>query len=48
MIGIFSSTRSDHPMADLKEAKRLLAALPAGPEAAEAMLVFLRGTRERG
>ena len=34
MIGIFSSTRSDHPMADLKEAKRLLAALPAEPHEA--------------
>jgi hypothetical protein len=34
MIAIFSSTRSDHPMADLKEAKRLLAALPAEPLAA--------------
>jgi hypothetical protein len=32
MIGIFSNTRSDHPMADLKEAKRLLAALPAEPQ----------------
>jgi hypothetical protein len=34
MIGIFNSTRSDHPMADLKEAKRLLAALSADPHAA--------------
>jgi hypothetical protein len=34
MIAIFSSTRSDHPMADFKEAKRLLAALPADPLAA--------------
>jgi hypothetical protein len=34
MIGIFSSTRSDHPMADLREAKRLLAALPAEPQQA--------------
>jgi hypothetical protein len=29
MLGIFGGTRSDHPMADLKEAKRLLAELPA-------------------
>jgi hypothetical protein len=34
MIGIFSRTRSDHPMADLKEAKRLLAALPVEPHQA--------------
>jgi hypothetical protein len=34
MIGIFSSARSDHPMADLKEAKRLLGALPAEPHQA--------------
>jgi hypothetical protein len=29
MLGIFGGTRSDHPMADPREAKRLLAALPA-------------------
>jgi hypothetical protein len=29
MLGIFGGTRSDHPMADLKEAKRLLAGLSA-------------------
>lgn len=34
MIAIFSGTRSDHPMADLKEAKRLLSALSSEPLAA--------------
>ncbi len=29
MFGIFGGARSDHPMADIKEAKRLLAELPA-------------------
>jgi hypothetical protein len=36
MLGIFGGTRSDHPMADLKEAKRLLAALPVS-DAGEAL-----------
>ncbi len=30
MLGIFNGPRSNHPLADLKEAKRLLEALPAG------------------
>jgi hypothetical protein len=30
MLGIFKGPRSDHPLADLKEAKRLLEALPPG------------------
>jgi hypothetical protein len=30
MLGIFNGTRSDHPLADVKEAKQLLEALPAG------------------
>jgi hypothetical protein len=33
MLGIFSGPRSDHPLADPKEAKRLLEALPAGEPA---------------
>ena len=30
MLGIFGGTQSGHPLADLKEAKRIAAALPAG------------------
>ena len=30
MLNLFTGSKADHPMADLKEAKRLLAELPAG------------------